>query len=323
VRRREFIAGLGRAVAWPLSARAQQGERVRRVGFLSYGDDADIGPIRKLMHDELERLGWTEGRNLRLDFRFAHGDATQARVLAADLIQLAPDLIVTFYGVAFRSVQQKTKAIPIVFVGGGDPVAGGMVKDIARPEGNATGFAIQFGSLGGKWLELLKEVAPNITRVAHLYLVDLPSGYLPSIETAGRALEVQIVRIPISEAADMKAAIEAFAAEPNGGLLPSPAIPIATTLELIPLAAQYRLPTIYGPRSLPANGGLLSYDSDAAELLPRAASYVDRLPRGAKVSDLAVQYPTKFSLVINLKTAKALGLTVPRRLLALADEVIE
>jgi putative tryptophan/tyrosine transport system substrate-binding protein len=329
MRRREFIAGLGGAVAWSLVARAQQPERMRRIGFLTYADETDIGrPIHKLLRDELEQLGWSEGRNLRLDLRFGRGDATQTRIFAADLVQLMPDVIVTAYAVALRAVQQRTKAIPIVFLGGGDPAEIGTVKNTAHPEGNATGLANGFGSLGGKWLELLKQVAPSITRVAYMYPVGNggPSyqPYLPSVEAAARSLAVQVVTIPLGDAAGMRTAIVAFAAEPNGGLLASPGTFAIAPDELIGLTAQYRLPAIcgIGPR-FPENGGLMSYSADRDEAVRGAANYVDRLLRGAKVSDLPVQYPTKFQLVVNLKTAKAIGVTIPEGFLARADEAIE
>jgi putative ABC transport system substrate-binding protein len=199
-----------------------------------------------------------------------------------------------------------------------------MVINSARPEGNVTGFASTFGSLGGKWLDLLKEVVPNITRVLHMYPADNPgSTYLHSVEAAARSLGVQVLAIPVSDAAGIKAAIEVFAAEPNGGLLPSPAVFAIAPDELIGLAAQYRLPAINGTPSFPANGGLMTYSADRDEIFRGAATYVDRLLRGAKVSDLPVQYPSKFRLVINLKTAKALGLEVPPSILLRADEVIE
>jgi putative tryptophan/tyrosine transport system substrate-binding protein len=327
MRRREFIAGLGAAV-WPLAARAQQGERARRVGVLTYNPETPYSrTILSILRDDLEQLGWTEGRNVRIDFRFGNGDATQTRVLAADLVHLAPDVIVTGYWFALRAVQQETKTIPVVFIGAGDAVEIGNVINAARPEGNVTGFANTFGSLGGKWLEMLKEVAPNIARVGYLYDPaggNLGGVYLRSIETAARSLGVQIVSIPASDVASMKAAIGAFAAEPNGGLLPGPAISAIVPFdELSRLAAQYNLPAIYGVPLPPANGGLMSYSFDYEELLRGVATYVDRLLRGTKVSDLPVQYPTKFRLVINLKTARTLGLTIPPNLLALADEVIE
>jgi putative ABC transport system substrate-binding protein len=326
MRRRDFIAGLGAAAAWPLAAGAQQDGRVRRVGVLMLGAEADLDgtQIRRVLRDELQKLGWTEGHNLRLDFRFGSRDADQTRVFATDLVQLAPDAIVTVYLLALRALQQQTRTIPIIFAGAGDAAESGMVINSARPEGNVTGFASTFGSLGGKWLDLLKEVVPNITRVLHMYPADNPgSTYLHSVEAAARSLGVQVLAIPVSDAAGIKAAIEVFAAEPNGGLLPSPAVFAIAPDELIGLAAQYRLPAINGTPSFPANGGLMTYSADRDEIFRGAATYVDRLLRGAKVSDLPVQYPSKFRLVINLKTAKALGLEVPPSILLRADEVIE
>jgi putative tryptophan/tyrosine transport system substrate-binding protein len=327
MRRRDFIGGVGGAVAWPLSAWAQQGERVRRIGVLTYGTDTE--PVTtlttKLLREELQKLGWIEGRNLRLDFRFGFGDATKTRVFAADLVQLAPDVIVASYGVALGAVLQQTKTIPIVFIGAGDPVEVGTVRNPAHPEGNATGFANAFGSLGGKWLELLKEAAPNVTRVLHLYpaaAFNPGSSFLRSVEAAAQSMQVQIVAIPVSDANGAQAPLEAFAAEPNGGLLPSPGIFAIAPDELMRLAAQYRLPTVSGV-AFAAAGGLIGYGSDLTETIRGAATYVGRLLGGAKISDLPVQYPTKFRLVINLKTADALGLEVPPSILARADEVIE
>jgi len=323
MRRREFIAGLG-AAGWPLAARAQQGERVRRVGVLTFGAETDTAagaPMRKLLGDELRKLGWIEGRNLRLDFRFGNRDDTQTRVFAADLVQLMPDVIVTSYTVAIRALQEQTKTIPIVFYSAGDVLEKGTVTNSARPEGNVTGFTNAFGSLGGKWLQLLKEVAPDITRVLFIY-VEGGGYYLQSVETAARSLGVQVVAILVSDADGRKAAIEAFAAEPNGGLLATPGSVAFAPNELIRLAAQHRLPAIYTGVLPPASGGLMTYSADS-ESLRGAATYVDRLLRGARVSDLPVQYPTKFRLAINLKTAKALGLEVPASILLRADEVIE
>jgi putative tryptophan/tyrosine transport system substrate-binding protein len=288
---------------------------------LTSGFDTPNDPSFQRFLRELERLGWSEGRNLRLDLRFGNGDARKTSTFAADLVQLAPDVIVVVYRAAFAEVQKRTKTIPIVAIGGGDFLENGMVRNLSHPEGNATGFPNVFGSLGGKWLELLKEVAPNITRVGSIYPASIRAGgsYLPWMETAGQSLGVRVVRIPVSDAASVKAAIEAFAAEPNGGLIPSPAVAAIVPLdELSQLALQYRLPTVYG-----FAGGLVNYFPDLGEQIHSAAIYVDRLLRGAKVSDLPVQYPTKFRLVINLKTAKALGIEVPTPLLARADEVIE
>jgi putative tryptophan/tyrosine transport system substrate-binding protein len=323
MKRREFIAGLGSAAIWPLAARAQQGERVRRIGVLTYGSDTPRSRSGgfSIFRDALELLGWSEGRNLRLDVRFGDGDVRKTSAFAADLVQLAPDVIVTVYAAPLLAVRQRTKTIPIVAFGGGDLLASAAVLNPAHPEGNATGFPNVFASLGGKWLQLLKEVAPNITRVGSMYPGPVGS-YLQSMETAGQSLGVRVVGLPVSDAASVKAAIEAFAAEPNGGLIPSPAL-LYTTVpadELNQLTLQYRLPSVYG---LPVPGGLMSYSPDIGQQTRGVASYVDRLLRGARVSDLPVQYPTKFYLVINLKTAKALGLRVPPSILGVADEVIE
>jgi putative tryptophan/tyrosine transport system substrate-binding protein len=306
MKRRGFIAGLGSAAAWPLAARAQQGERVRRVGFLTYGSEAGGPPNPRLLRDDLEHLGWKEGRNLRLDFRFGDGDARKTSAFAADLVQLAPDVIVVAYTVALRALRQETKTIPIVIAGAGDILELGIVLHPAHPEGNATGFTNAFGSLGGKWLELLKEVAPNTTRVLFLTTtVRRDAGYLLSVETAAQSLGVQVITIPVSDIQGIKAAIEAFVAEPNGGLIPNPGTsPIVPFDELSRLAAQYRSPAIYGLPLPPGDGGLMSYSADGYELLRGAATYVDRLMRGARVSDLPLQYPTKFRLVINLKNSE-------------------
>jgi putative tryptophan/tyrosine transport system substrate-binding protein len=317
MKRREFIAGLGSAAAWPVAGRAQQA--VRRVGVLTFDIDIGLRPSMRGLREELQKLGWIEGRNLRLEIRFGSDD-TQTGVSAVDLVQLDPDVIVTTYLVALRAVQQQTKTIPIVFIGTGDPIESGAVRNPAHPEGNATGLANAFGSLGGKWLELLKVVAPNVTRVLCLYAAG--SSYLRSVGAAAQSLGVQVVAIAVSDANGMKAAIEAFAAEPNGGLIPTPGAIVLAPRELTRWAAQYRLP-LSSSAGFATAGGLIGYGADVGELYRGGASYVDRLLRGAKVSDLPVQYPTKFELVINLKTAKALGLTIPETLLATADEVIQ
>jgi putative tryptophan/tyrosine transport system substrate-binding protein len=239
------------------------------------------------------------------------------------LVRLAPDVIVAVYGAALRAVQQETKTIPIVVGGAGDFIESGTVRNPAHPEGNVTGFTDAFGSLGGKWLELLKEAAPNITRVAHLYQTGAGGIYLQSIERAGQSLGVQVVGIPVNDVAGMRDAIGAFAAEPSGGLVPSPGVFAIAPDELIGLAAQYRVPAIYGNPFFAVNGGLMSYSADRGELIRGIATYVDHLLRGAKVSDLPVQYQTKFHLVVNLETAQTLGLDVPPSILVGADEAIE
>jgi putative tryptophan/tyrosine transport system substrate-binding protein len=321
MRRRDFIAGLGGAAAWPVAARAQRGEQVRRVGVLSYGGDA-TGEFLTVFRGELQKFGWIEGRNLRLDVRLSDGNLQRVSTNAAELVKLAPDVIVTTFGADLRAAQEETKSIPIVFAGAGDPVEYGMLKNVARPEGNITGFASSFSLLGEKWLQLLKEVAPSLKRVAFLDLRG-DRAYLPSVESGARLLEMQLVVLPVSDAVEMKVAIERFAAEPNGGLLATPAVLPIGPFDVIRLAEQYRLPAISGRITYTANGGLMSYESDIGERTQGAAGYVDRILRGAKVNALPVQYPTKFRLVINLKTAKSLGLTIPETLLATADEVIQ
>ena len=320
MKRREFITVLGGAVAWPLAAGAQQAEPVRRVGFLGFSEESRSSDMLKAVRDELQKLGWTEGRNLRLDVRFGGGDVARTRAYAAELVKLAPDVIVTGSRIPTRAAQQETKTIPIVFVGTGDPVGDGVVKNAAHPEGNITGFANSFGSLGAKKVELLKEAVPNITRVAHL-VTAVGGSSVTSIEAAASLFALQLVTI--NYLAGGRAAIESFAAEPNGGLVVDASLFSIAPFELVRLAEQYRLPAIYATRSFTANGGLMSYDSDPSEILHGVVSYVDRILRGAKVSELPVQYPTRFRFVVNLKAAKMIGLTIPSSFLLRADEVIE
>ena len=325
--RREFIALLGGAAAWPLAARAQQRERVRRVGVLTNAREANFPLISAVFRDELQKLGWMEGRNLQLDYRNGAGDFSRARAYAAELVKLSPDVLVISGGPALTVVQNETKAIPIVVMGAGDVEASGEVKNLAHPEGNTTGFTNAYNSLGGKWLELLKEVAPTISRVAFLFnrpsVPDRPNSYLPSVKEAAQALALSLAEVPVVDAVGMTTAVEHFAMEPNGGLLIGPGVVLARSDEMIRLIAQSRLPAIYGSRDFVARGGLISYDADLDEIQRGVAGYVDRLLRGAKVSDLPVQYPTKFRLVVNLKAAKAIGLTIPESFLRRADEVIE
>jgi putative ABC transport system substrate-binding protein len=324
MKRRDFITLLGSgAAAWPLAVRAQQDARIRRIGLLSFGREEEFGQLRAALREELRKLGWIEGRNLLIDFRFGAADVDRTRAYAAELVQLAPEVIVTLYRAATYAVQRETKTIPIVFAGIGE-IADDVVKNPSHPEENTTGYTNLFASIGSKWLELLKEAVPSITHVAVLANPDADSGRFPlSIEAAAPALHVQASRISVRDTASMKSAIAAFAAEPNGGLIPSPPAAAIAPREFIGLAAQYRLPVIYQNRGFAAIGGLMSYGSAATEFVRGAATYVDRILRGAKVNELPVQFPTKFYLTINLKTAKALGLTVPPALVARADEVIE
>jgi putative ABC transport system substrate-binding protein len=322
--RREFIAGLGSAAAWPVVARAQQDGRVRRIGMLIGGPDDPVTQAwAAAVRGGLTKLGWIEGRNLRMDLRFS-GDGNRISGFAAELVSFAPDLIVTSSGNAFKTVQQETRTIPIVFVAAGDVVTNGLVSNIARPEGNATGFANFYSSIGGKWVELLKEAAPHVARVALIFNPEIGRAFFDSIEATAAALTIKAIKTPVSSAAEIERAIDAFAAEPNGGLVVMPgAFTLAHREIIIRLAAQHRLPAIYSNTTRVADGGLIAYAPDFNDLHRRAASYVDRILRGTKVRDLPVQFPTKFELAVNLKTAKALGLTIPEKLLATADQVIE
>jgi putative ABC transport system substrate-binding protein len=321
MRRRELITLIGGAAAWPLAARAQQGQRVRRIGILLRGDPTD----RILQGDWLAKLGWIEGRNVRFDRRFSADDPDRLRALADELVRLAPDVIVVVSLPATRLVLQRTRTIPIVFSNVGDPVAGGLLQDIARPEGNVTGITSVYQSMGGKWLQLLKEAAPRIARVALIFNSDLVTAtHFPSVEVAAEVLDVKAIRAPYRNAAELERAIDTFAAEPNGGLLMVPPPPSGSTRELINrLAVKYRLPTIYPGKEFAAVGGMMGYGTNTVELLGIVASYVDRILRGAKINELPVQFPTKFDLVINLKTAKAIGLTLSEAFLLRADELIE
>ena len=323
MRRRDFVTLLGGAATWPLAARAQQSERERRVGMLT-GLDQSYQAFAAAFREGLSKLGWVEGLNLMTELRFGAGDADAIRTYAAELVSLAPDVIVTTTVPATKAVQQQTRTIPIVFVAVGDPVDNGIVKNIARPETNATGVTNLVASFGGKWIALLKEAAPRVERVALVYNPKFELSFgslLPSIEEAASVLDIQTVRVPYRNAGDIARAIDAFAASPNGGaiLLPPPPPPV-TREAFYGLAIQHRLPTISANTS---EGSLVAYGPDVVDLYRRASSYVDRILRGAKVNELPVVFPTGFQLVINLKTAKALGLTVPPSLLTRADEVIE
>jgi putative tryptophan/tyrosine transport system substrate-binding protein len=322
MKRREFIAGLGGAAVWPLAGRAQQGDRMRRIGVLTFAPVDEEAP--RSLREGLRKLGWIEGRNLQIDFRFGAGDPNRTRAFAAELVSLRPEVIVTSFRIATLAAQQQTKTIPIIFAGAGDPVANGTVRNVARPEGNTTGFTNLNASFGGKWPELLKEVAPGVARVALISSAGTPnSAYIPYIEAAARSLAVQTTTILIENAAEIEPAFRAFALEPKGGLIVLPNAFSLDRRELIRLAAHYQLPAIYGDKHFVTESGLMSYGSDVIDIYRQAASYVDRILRGAKPNDLPVQFPTKYELVVNLKTAKALGLNVPSSVLVAADEVIE
>jgi putative ABC transport system substrate-binding protein len=327
MKRRDFITLAGGAVAWPLAARAQQGDRVRRIGVLPQLVEADSFDDLAAFREALAKLGWIEDRNLRVDVRFGV-DPERIRTVAAELVDLAPDVIVTAGAVTTREMQRQTQTIPIVIAGVGDPSANGIIKNIAHPEGNITGITNLFASVGGKWLELLKQAFPKIETVGLIYNTQLnavPGGYyISSVEEAARALTIKLIKLPYQDAVDVTHGIDEFAAEPNRGLivLPPPATP-ANRAVIRRLAAQHHLPAIWFDKQYVVEGGLLGYGSNDPDRWRHAASFVDRLLRGAKVSELPLEFPTRFELLINLRTAKAIGLTIPEAFLARADEVIE
>jgi putative ABC transport system substrate-binding protein len=327
VRRREFIAGLGGVAAWPLAARAQQ-ERVRRIGVLASGDEND--PEMKLrlsaFTQALADLGWTDGRNLRMDLRAGSGDIKRIRALADELVGLRPDIILASSTPATIALQRETRTIPIVFANVGDPVASGIVASLNQPGGNITGFAILEASLSGKWLELLSEIAPGLKRAAIMFNpVTAPlSVYMPSFETAAQSLKVVPIIASVHSDVEIETAIVALGREPGAGLVVMPDLfMVVHRMPIISAAARNNVPAVYSRSEFARDGGLLSYGPDQVDTFRRAASYVDRILRGAKPADLPVVQSTKFELVINLKTAKALGLTIPETLLATADEVIQ
>jgi putative ABC transport system substrate-binding protein len=328
LRRREFIAALGGAAAWPLAARGQQGDRVRRIGVLMLGDEND--PVAKRRHSAftqaLADLGWTDGRNVRIDLRWWGDDINRMRALARELVGLQPDIVLAGGTPATAAVQRETRTIPIVFAGVGEPVASGIVPRLNRPSGNVTGFGNLEASLGGKWLELLTEIAPGLKRVAIMFNPDvrLASAYMPSLETAARSLNVALSIAPVHSDAEIETAIIGLGREAGGGLVVMPdAFTPAHRAPIILAAARNNVPAVYGQSYFARDGGLPSYGPDAIDTFRRAATYVDRILRGEKPGDLPVQFPTKFEMVVNRKTATALGLEVPPSILLRADEVIE
>jgi putative ABC transport system substrate-binding protein len=329
MRRREFITLLGGAVAtWPLAARAQQAERMRRIGILMSlaADDKQAQARLAAFLQGLQELGWTDGRNVRIDIRWGTGDSDRNRRHAAELVGLAPDVILASGGSVVGTLLQATSTVPIVFTQTPDPVGAGFVESLARPGGNATGFSIFDYSLGGKWLELLKEIAPGVTRVAVIRDASTPQGIgqFSALQSLAPSLSLEVTPINARDAADIERAIAAVQRNPNSGLIVTGSnLAIIHRELIITLAAQYRLPAVYPLGFFVTAGGLISYGPDAIDPHRRAAAYVDRILKGEKPANLPVQAPTKFELIINLKTAKALGLDVPPTLLARADEVIE
>ena len=332
MRRREFISLLGGAAAgssslWSLAARAQQGGTMRRVGLLNSGAENDPEAQAQLsaLRQGLEKLGWLEGRNIRLDTRFV-SDPNQVPSFAKGLIALRPELILAQGTGTVATLRQESGTIPIVFVGISDPIGSGFVASLARPGGNLTGFLLYEDGIIGKWLALLKEIAPHLTRVAIIANPkNMPYDYfLRSAAAAASGLAIELVTNRIETAAEIERAIDAFARTPNSGLVVLPDVTMQTNRDLvIALAARYRLPTVYPLRLYVTVGGLMSYDTDRADMFRQAATYVDRILRGEKPADLPVQVPVKYETVLNLKTARALGLTVPDLMLVRADEVIE
>ena len=327
MRRRKFLGLVGGAASWPVVALAQQPEPMRRIGVLVGLAENDPEMKERLagFRQGLEKLGWSEGSNVRIDYRFAPA-GTRVHLLARELVALQPDVILAQSTPATAALKPETSTIPIVFAGVADPIGSGFVASLARPSGNLTGLLQYEEGITGKWLAMLKEIAPNLTRAALLANPRTAAFdyFLRSAKTLAPSLAIEVVPMPIENANDIERSIEGFAREPNGGLvLPPDTTTVVHRDLIIPLAARHRLPAVYAIRVFVAAGGLMYYGTDFVELYRQAASYVDRILRGAKAADLPVQLPTKFETVVNLKTAKALGLTVPQGLLVAADAVIE
>jgi putative tryptophan/tyrosine transport system substrate-binding protein len=327
MRRREFIALVGSAAAWPLVTSAQQGEPMRRVAMLlPYREgDAEGQAVVAAFQQGLQDLGWTAGRNIRFDVRWAAGDPDKARTFAKELIGMTPDVLVPSSNLVTTIVQQETHTIPIVFVLVGDPVGSGYVASMAQPGGNITGFAVLENAIAGKWVETLNEIAPQVSRVGFILHPETPAnvGLLQAAEAAAPS-GIKLIALGVHNTAEIERAIATFAAEANGGLIVAPhAITFANRDIIVELAARHRLPAVYAFRNFANSGGLMSYGTNTIVVWREGASYVDRILRGAKPADLPAQFPTKYELVINLKTAKALGLTVPPLMLGRADDVIE
>jgi putative tryptophan/tyrosine transport system substrate-binding protein len=329
MKRREFITVLGGAVAaWPLAARAQQGERVRRMGVITGTAEGDLETQARTaaLLQGLAQLGWTDGRNMQIDIRFGGGDAERIRKSAAELVALAPDVIFATGSASVAAMLQATRTVPIVFAIVPDPVGSGFVNSLSRPGGNATGFMQFEYSLSGKWLELIKQIAPGVTRAAVLWdpAITAGIGQFAVIQSVAPSVGVEVSPINVRDASEIERAVARFAQSSNGGLIvTASALSVVHRNLIIALALRHKLPAVYFNRSLVTDGGLISYGANLIDQYRQAASYVDRILKGEKPADLPVQAPTKYELVINLKTAKALGLDIPASVLARADEVIE
>jgi putative ABC transport system substrate-binding protein len=328
MKRREFITLLGGAAAWPLGAHAQQAERTRRIGVLMHlaADDPEAQARIGAFLQGLQEWGWAVGRNVRIEYRWAAGDAERIRKYAAELVALAPDVILATGGAVVGPLLEATSTVPVVFAQTPDPVGAGFVTTLARPGSNATGFTIFEYGISGKWVELLKEIAPRVTRVAVLRdpAISAGTGQLGAIQSVAPSFGVELSPVNMRDASEIERAVTAFAQSLNGGLIVTGSALAAVHRDLIiALAARHRLPAVYTGRFYVTGGGLISYGPDSIDPYRRAAGYVDRILKGEKAADLPVQAPTKYELVINLKTAKALGLEIPATVLARADEVIE
>jgi putative ABC transport system substrate-binding protein len=328
MRRRDFITLLGGAAAWPLAARAQQPAQLRRIGVLMpFAEDDPVGQARVAAFVQgLQQSGWTDGRNVRIDYRWSAGDADRIRKLAMELIALGPDVVMAFTSAAVAPLRQVTSTVPIVFAVVADPVGAGYVESLARPSGNVTGFEAYEYGVSGKWIELLKEIVPHLTRVAVLRDSAIPAGLgqFGALQAVAPSFGVELRPLDLNDPGGIEHGIAAFTKGSNNGLIVTGS-PSATRHRnlIITLAARHKLPAVYYERAFVTAGGLISYGSDYLDQCRRAAGYVDRILKGEKPGDLPVQAPTKYELVINLKTAKALGLEIPPTLLARADGVIE
>ena len=329
MRRRDFVKGIaGSAIGWPLAASAQQRDQMRRVGVLMGYAETDLAAQAQVaaFRQELQKLGWDDGRNIHIDVRFPAANADRVRANLRELTSLAPDVLVSNTDLVTAVVRAEVRTIPIVFISVGDAVGSGYVNNEARPDGNLTGFANWDSSISGKWLELLKQVAPDIERVGFVMQPEIPIlvRFFKSVEAMGPSLKVKLVPLDVRDAGEIERSLAVFAAEGNNGLIVSPnAVTFSNRNLIVTLAARLRLPAIYAFAFYPKSGGLISYGFDPVNHFQQGAGYVDRILRGAKPADLPLQYPTKFQLVVNLKTAKALGLVIPESFLLRADEVIE